>query len=123
MDKRRWNNLARRSWIWVTILTLIILLYPVEYQITRIALVLGGMLSWGGALFLWWKSKAMRAGLCALLGIPAILLFLPGRPVDTEMLTQAYCDSLRSYRDTRYVWGGENQLGIDCSGLVRRGLV
>jgi cell wall-associated NlpC family hydrolase len=27
------------------------------------------------------------------------------------------------YEGTRYVWGGENRLGIDCSGLVRKGLI
>jgi cell wall-associated NlpC family hydrolase len=30
---------------------------------------------------------------------------------------------LRGYEGTRYVWGGENRLGIDCSGLVRKALV
>ncbi len=27
------------------------------------------------------------------------------------------------YQGVRYVWGGEGLLGIDCSGLVRKGLV
>lgn len=123
MDQQQRRSLVRRAWIWVTILTLIVLLYPVEYRITRIALVLGGLLSWGGALFLWWRSKTVRTSLFALTGIPMLLVCLPGRPVDVTALSDAYVHSLRSYRDTRYVWGGEKFLGIDCSGLVRRGLI
>jgi cell wall-associated NlpC family hydrolase len=34
-----------------------------------------------------------------------------------------YVTALRRYEGTRYVWGGENRFGIDCSGLVRRGLI
>src|SRR5690606_9100892 len=123
MDQQQRRSLVRRAWIWVTILTLIVLLYPVEYRITRIALVLGGLLSWGGALFLWWRSKTLRTSLFALIGIPILLVCLPGRPIDAIALSDAYGHSLRSYRDTRYVWGGEKFLGIDCSGLVRRGLI
>jgi hypothetical protein len=123
MDQQQRRSLVRRAWIWVTILTLILLLYPVEYRITRIALVLGGLLSWGGALFLWWRSKGVRIGLVALAGLPTLLVCLPGRPVDAIALSNAYGHSLRSYRDTRYIWGGEKFLGTDCSGLVRRGLI
>ncbi|MFN2599036.1 MAG: NlpC/P60 family protein, partial [Pyrinomonadaceae bacterium] len=38
-------------------------------------------------------------------------------------MRRAYIASLESYEGTRYVWGGENSRGIDCSGLVRRGLI
>ncbi|MBD2295408.1 C40 family peptidase [Anabaena sphaerica FACHB-251] len=30
---------------------------------------------------------------------------------------------MNSFLGTNYLWGGENKLGIDCSGLVRQGLV
>jgi cell wall-associated NlpC family hydrolase len=43
-------------------------------------------------------------------------------PAQDELRT-AYLRDLRRYEGTSYVWGGESPLGIDCSGLVRRGLI
>src|SRR5580658_7227415 len=43
----------------------------------------------------------------------------PGKPYDVHALRIAYVDRLRAYVGVKYVWGGENMLGVDCSGLVR----
>jgi len=62
--------------------------------------------------------------MCIILAIIVIFyLIFPGRNYDTEKLRKAYVDTLMNYEGTRYVWGGENKLGIDCSGLVRQGLI
>ena len=37
-------------------------------------------------------------------------------------LRTIYVNELRRYEGTRYIWGGENILGIDCSGLPRKAL-
>jgi NlpC/P60 family len=50
--------------------------------------------------------------------ITLFLIFLD-RQIGAETLRSTYLRSLYSYMGTTYVWGGENQLGIDCSGLVR----
>lgn len=47
----------------------------------------------------------------------------PGKPIEAKNLRLTYLKSLRSYESTHYVWGGENKLGIDCSGLVRAGFI
>ncbi len=47
----------------------------------------------------------------------------PGRLAPPSRLQAVYVERLRAYTGTRYLWGGENWLGIDCSGLVRRGLI
>jgi hypothetical protein len=117
------NKVAKRAWIWIAILTAVVCLYPVEYQITRVAVLAGAAATWTGALLLWWPRRSVRAGLLLLGLFPAIAVCLPGRPVDVELLAADYCRGLCSFRGVRYVWGGESFLGIDCSGLVRKGLI
>ena len=114
---------ARRVWIWVAILTAILCLWPVEYQITRLAFAAGVAATWTGALVLWWKRKAIRVALLLAGVLPALAVCLPGRAVDPDVLAADYSRCLRFFRGVRYVWGGEGMLGIDCSGLVRKGLV
>jgi hypothetical protein len=114
---------GKRAWVWIAILTAIVCLYPVEYQITRVGVVAGMGATWTGALLLWWQRRAVRVVLLLLGVLPAIALCLPGRSVDPDRLAEDYSRGLRIFRGVRYVWGGEGLLGIDCSGLVRKGLV
>ncbi len=114
---------VKRVWVWTLILTVILCLYPVEYRITRLAVVAGVATAWTGALVLWWKWKAIRIVLLLMGVLPAIAACLPGRSVDPDRLAADYSRGLRLFRGVRYVWGGEGWLGIDCSGLVRKGLV
>lgn len=62
----------------------------------------------------------------ALIGLPVlgiIFILLPGQRANPAALRDDYIHSLRGYEGVRYIWGGENRLGIDCSGLVRAGLI
>ncbi len=117
------NKAAKRVWIWIVILTLLICLWPVEYRITRLAFAAGVAVMWAGALVLWWKRKALRTALLLGGALPALIVCLPGRTADPDVLAADYVRGLRLFRGVRYVWGGEGFLGIDCSGLVRKGLV
>jgi hypothetical protein len=65
----------------------------------------------------WPKWRWPVAGLPLLIGL---VLLLPGRAVDSTDLRERMVIALRQYEGVTYVWGGENALGIDCSGLVRR---
>ena len=56
----------------------------------------------------------------------AALAFLawPGqRTAQPEALRSAYLRGLARYDGVLYYWGGESPKGIDCSGLVRRGMI
>ncbi len=115
--------LGRRVWVWVWIAIALLFLYPVEYRMTRLALLVGLVVAWVGTLVLWWERREIRYTLVVAAALPAIALSLPGRPAATEALRADYVYCLRSFRGVRYVWGGESYLGIDCSGLVRKGLI
>lgn len=47
---------------------------------------------------------------------------LPGKSMDRVSLREDYVRRMRGFLETRYLWGGESRLGIDCSGLPRRAL-
>lgn len=89
----------------------------------RIGLILSLVSVWIGCLYFGWRNRPIRFGLLLCTAITVGFLICPGRSYESRILRNAYTKSLRSYEGTRYVWGGENKLGIDCSGLVRAGLI
>jgi cell wall-associated NlpC family hydrolase len=76
---------------------------------------------WG--LCLVHRRKMLVTLLAATCLLALALVSLPGRKADAQALRQAYVDALLSFEGSPYVWGGENRFGIDCSGLVRKGLI
>lgn len=119
--KRRRALLLR--WIALWPLTVGLLLYPVSSGMLRGATVLAIGALWLGGVWFSWRVKWLRMTLLGLPLLAAIFILLPGQKVSPSSLRQDYVSCLRSYEGTRYVWGGENQLGIDCSGLVRGALI
>jgi hypothetical protein len=99
-------------------------LYPVSDRLTR----LGGagllVFVWVGLISLMWRYRAARIGLLITTALAAGFLAWPGRvPNQPEALRGAYLQGLVRYAGTNYYWGGESPKGIDCSGLVRRGMI
>lgn len=98
-------------------------LWPVTYGITRIAQCLLFAAIFLGALFLWWRILWLRWTLILILATGTVLFAAPGRGSDAAALRSRYIAELKRFHGARYVWGGENILGIDCSGLGRRPLI
>jgi NlpC/P60 family len=101
-----------------------IIFFPVSNRVTRVSTVVLLSIVWFGLISLCWRWRVLRF---AILGIPLLagsFLALPARRLpNAEVLRVEYIDCLRRYNGTQYVWGGENFRGIDCSGLIRRGLI
>lgn len=110
--------------IWCACLLALVLLWvcPVTYRMNRAAMISLLVALWAGAFWLW-KSKWAKAACLGLLGLAGLAAILPGSKPESSRLRADYVRALRSYEGTSYVWGGENRFGIDCSGLVRRGLI
>lgn len=98
-------------------------LHPVSYRWTRIATITLLLFLCVSAFLIWRTSRLVQVCGVALVAVLALALALPARSINAERLGAAYVKALTAYDGTRYVWGGENRLGIDCSGLVRRGLI
>jgi hypothetical protein len=117
MTKKRFILLGWRValLLWITLT-----LWPVTYGITRLlqAVLLVGL--WIGMIVIWWHKRWVGWSLLSSIGLCAVFLLLPGREFASAQLRVRYVKELQSYSGVRYVWGGENCFGIDCSGLVRR---
>lgn len=99
--------------------------YPIPSRLLRVlavALIVGAWINSASLLRpKGWLTPAI-AGLS--LGLLAVLVrVLPGRPPDIEDLRDRSVRALASDEDVHDIWGGDNRLGIDRSGLVRRGMI
>ena len=111
------------SWVLLWPIVVVLFLYPINNEITRSGLVLSFLGLWMGCLYFGWGKRWLRVPFLSLTVLAIAFLAFPSTNYDLDKLRQNYVDHLRSYEGTRYVWGGENKLGVDCSGLVRTALV
>ena len=99
-------------------------LFPVSNDLTRTVGVLLLLIIWLGFAALLWRRRLLRILIVVLPIAFGVFLGLPVRShVDPATLRQDVTTAVRRYKGVPYYWGGESFKGIDCSGLVRRGLV
>jgi hypothetical protein len=102
---------------WIALIAIV--LYPVRNTGLKILLLICEGISCA-ALVALVKSNLVRVLVTLLvLGTVIVIALGPERPVDTNLLRESYTGKLQRFHNKRYVWGGENRRGVDCSGLVR----
>lgn len=107
----------------LTAVMVAVLLFPIRFGSLRLTLVCGWFLLWASGLWLCWKQRPVRLAAGVLAAVAGFFLLGPGRPIDGAAVRRGYATALRSYQGAPYLWGGECRRGIDCSGLVRRGMI
>ncbi len=123
MKKYNPESIFKSLWISVFILTVFIWFYPINISILRYFLVLALPFLLCGLSFFIWKRKSIRFLPFVIALIIIVFISIPGRTGDKGRLRIQYVKCLVKYEGVRYIWGGETILGIDCSGLVRKGLI
>lgn len=97
-----------------------LLLYPINSIMVRVPALAVLLTLWLTLVALASPLRWLRNCVLALPVLAFCALTFPGRSIDREDMRQRIVAALRSYEGATYVWGGENGLGIDCSGLVRK---
>jgi len=81
-------------------------------------------LAWAGLMALAYRHKVLRIGLIAATAATGLLLVINNSRIpDSDGLRRTFVERLEDYDGVRYVYGGENHRGVDCSGLVRAAMV
>ncbi len=106
------------------VLFIAVWVFPVSTAVTRLTGLILLFAVWLGFIALTWQRRKLRLALLGITVLAVIFLSLPARQhPDADSLRGSYVAGLRRYAAVTYYWGGESPKGIDCSGLIRRGLV
>jgi preprotein translocase subunit YajC len=120
--KLRYREL-KLIWFGSWFVFVVMLLHPVSTKSMHLLMILSIIAIWIGTVYMVQNKKIF---LSIMLGIPILLiifLFLPAQQTDSKALRAHYVESLKSFEEVTYLWGGESNLGIDCSGLIRQGMI
>ncbi len=118
------RRLFRLLWVAGVVLFVAIWLHPVSDERTRLAGAILFPSLWIYLIALLWNHRVAHYALLLFTASAAVFFVLPGKSHrDPALLRNDFVAGLRRYTGVRYYWGGESPKGIDCSGLMRRGMI
>ena len=120
----RHRCLSLLLWLLIPAAVLALYLIPVSNRFTKVFALFTALIVWCGLFKIAWSHRRVRWVLPLITVLAGVFLLLPARPLPgADALRSEYTSALRRYDGTRYIWGGESVRGIDCSGLIRCGLM
>ncbi|HAN09867.1 MAG TPA: hypothetical protein DCP90_04555 [Clostridiales bacterium] len=115
--------------VWQIIITLmvvvfLILIHPVPERLSKHLVIGSFVVSWLIIVFKLWNNYFTRAVVI----IATVFIFVTYYGsnkviVSDELIRLSYIENLKNYENTNYMSGGENRIGIDSSGLIRRPMI
>ena len=117
-----WRTLALICTVAGLVGLFLIPLNPVNSKLLKLAFLGSGVIAWIGFAVLVQKPEILRIFAFFLPVMLAIPVFLPGGKINADELREDYLRRMAEFEGTKYLWGGESDRGIDCSGLPRRAL-
>lgn len=115
--------------ICVSLLALTVgILWPVNNILCRFLILVSVLFMCVSSCIAWYelfkrhKKTAEGIAICLAGAVFAFWIYMSLGKHSPDELRRIYVNELRSFDGTRYIWGGENLLGIDCSGLPRKAL-
>lgn len=116
-------NIKNKSKIVIFFVSLVCLvlfyLYPINSFVFRSLFLLSAIGFCFSLLLVFGRMLFAKITLGTIFLALIIFFSLPGKNLNIEKLRGRYLSNLSSFSGTQYVWGGENKMGIDCSGLLR----
>jgi hypothetical protein len=111
------------SWLSLLVIVIILLILPAGSGILRLGIVLGFIVLLSSGIYLFWRKIFLRWLFLSITTVILMIILIPGHKGNPKQLQDEYVHSLLQYENVKYIWGGENKMGIDCSGLVREGFI
>lgn len=117
------KNFLKADLCLVTFGLIVLLLIPVRTTLIKLCIVLLSFAFWLLILSQNWRKRKLRNTLLGITAFSVLFCCMPSRTINESKLREQYVRSLGFYESRPYLWGAENFLAVDCSGLIRQGYI
>lgn len=117
------KNTNKKMWFLLLIILIGLFFDPINRNATKYLFLLTSTFFFIYTVYLF-KKSIYRILSILLFAVTFLFIFgFEGKKIEASVLREEYVKELEKFENTTYLWGGESIFGIDCSGLVRRGVM